>query len=37
MDWAIAAPGTGKMGKVLEWRKKLAEFDAGLQQKPNVK
>ena len=38
IDWAVAAPGTGKMAKAAEWGEKLAAFDElSLQSKPDTK
>ena len=37
-DWAVAAPGTGKIQKALEWSTKLRQFDEALrQQTPTAK
>ena len=37
-DWAVEAPGTGKMQKALEWNTKLRQFDEALrQQTPTAK
>src|SRR6266511_3456874 len=35
IEWAAVAPGTGKMDKASEWRKRLTEFEeASSQSKP---
>jgi tetratricopeptide (TPR) repeat protein len=35
--WAIAAPGTGKMQKLLEWQKRLTDFERSSRQKTDRK
>ena len=38
MAWAVAAPGSGKIQKSMEWGEKLAQFDkAAREQKPSAK
>ena len=32
IDWSVAAPGTGKIDKVLQWQKRLVEFKAAQQR-----
>ncbi len=37
IDWAVAAPGTGKMNQASEWKRRLTEFDQALpQRKPGA-
>jgi tetratricopeptide (TPR) repeat protein len=33
VDWAVAAPGSGKMQEALKWRKQLTEFEERLKAK----
>ena len=33
IEWAAEAPGTGKMQKALEWKRKLTKFDEALKLK----
>jgi hypothetical protein len=32
IDWAVAAPGTGKLDKASVWRTRLTEFDEASRQ-----